>query len=327
MPHPRRTPAPPVGTDLDRAAALLRGGGLVAFGTETVYGLGADAADTAAAARIFAAKGRPRFDPLIVHLPDADRLAEFAADVPQAARRLTARFWPGPLTVVLPKTAAVPDLVTAGLPAVALRVPAPPATRELLRRAGVPVAAPSANRFGAISPTTAAHVAGGLGDAVDYVFDTGPCPVGVESTVVGFEHGRPVVLRPGGVTVEAIAAVVGPVEVRTGTADPSGPQASPGTLSRHYAPDTPLRLVDDPADVPDADRVGLLSPGPTPHAGRFAACEVLATTGDDVEAAANFYAALRRLDAAGLVGLAAVPFPPHGLGVALNDRLRRAAAG
>ncbi len=316
------------------AAAILRAGGLVAFGTETVYGLGANALDPAAVAKVFAAKGRPRFDPLIVHLPggtDTPALHEIVAEVPPAAAALAERFWPGPLTLVLPKAPAVPDLVTAGLGSVAVRVPRSDAARTLLRAAGIPVAAPSANRFGGISPTTAAHVAEGLGEAVDLILDAGPCEVGIESTVVGFEPDdagelRPVILRPGAVTAEALAAAVGgEVEVRTGSADPGTAQVSPGSLSRHYAPRTPLDLVDHPDAVERPGGCGLLSFAPSSAAARFAAAETLSATGDETEAAANFYAALRRLDALGLARLAATPCPPHGLGAALNDRLRRAA--
>ena len=321
---------------IGEAAAVLRAGGLVAFGTETVYGLGANALDPAAVARVFAAKGRPRFDPLIVHLADRDgtpSLADVAAEPPPVAAALADRFWPGPLTLVLPKHPAVPDLVTAGLGSVAVRVPAGEAARALIRAAGVPVAAPSANRFGGISPTTAAHVAEGLGDAVDLILDAGPCRVGIESTVAGFEPDaagrlRPVVLRPGAVTAEALAeAVGGPVEVRGGSADPAAAQVSPGSLSRHYAPRTPLTLVDDPAEVASPAECGLLAFAPPAEPSRFAACVTLSAAGDLTEAAAGFYAGLRRLDALGLPRLVAVRFPPAGLGVALNDRLRRAAAG
>ena len=315
------------------AGGILRAGGLVAFGTETVYGLGANALDVDAVARVFAAKGRPRFDPLIVHLADAADLPAVAADAPPVARRLIDAFWPGPLTVVLPKTAAVPDLVTAGLPNVAVRVPGTEAARALIRAAGAPVAAPSANPFGGISPTTAAHVADGLGDAVDAILDCGPCAVGVESTVVAFEPDaggdpRPVVLRAGGVTAERLAGIAGaPVEVRAGSADPGSAQASPGSLARHYAPRTPLTRYARTGDVPDPGACGLLSFGPAPGAARFAAAEVLSEAGDDREAAANLYVALRRLDALGLERLAATPAPGTGLGAAINDRLRRAAAG
>ena len=323
------------------AAAVLRAGGLVAFGTETVYGLGANALDPAAVAKVFAAKGRPRFDPLIVHLAGADERGEpvsplletVVADLPGPAAALIERFWPGPLTLVLPKAAAVPDLVTAGLRSVAVRTPASETARDLIRRAGVPIAAPSANRFGGISPTTAAHVAEGLGETVDLILDAGPCPVGIESTVVGFEPNatgelQPIVLRPGAVTAEALAEACGrPVAVREGSADPGRAQISPGSLSRHYAPGTPLTLIESPGEVREPARCGLLTFRPTDAADRFAACETLSAGGDLTEAAAGFYAALRRLDALGLDRLFATTFPPTGLGAALNDRLRRAAAG
>ena len=325
----------------EEAAAILRAGGLVAFGTETVYGLGANALDPAAVAKVFAAKGRPRFDPLIVHLAGTDERGEpvrplleaVVANLSSPAAALIERFWPGPLTLVLPKAAAVPDLVTAGLGSVAVRTPASETARDLIRRAGVPIAAPSANRFGGISPTTAAHVAEGLGGAVGLILDAGPCPVGIESTVVGFEPDaagvvRPVVLRPGAVTPEALAEVCGrPIAVRGGSADPGRAQTSPGSLSRHYAPGTPLTLVDSPGEVREPARCGLLTFRPTDAADRFAACETLSAGGDLTQAAAGFYAALRRLDALGLDRLAATRFPPTGLGAALNDRLRRAAAG
>ena len=305
------------------AAAVIRGGGLVAFGTETVYGLGAHALDPAAVAKVFAAKGRPRFDPLIVHLPAAGRLGEVVTDVPAVARTLAAWFWPGPLTLTLPKRACVPDLVTAGLPDVAVRVPASAAALRFLEACGVPVCAPSANPFGGISPTTAAHVRDGLGDAVDLILDAGPCRVGVESTVLAVPPtGPPALLRPGGVTRAELEAVVGPL-ADPPPADDDAPQIGPGRLSRHYAPRTPLTVSADPVSGPDA---GLLAFVPPPEPHRWGAVETLSAAGDPVEAAANFYAALRRLDAAGCARLAASPFPPAGLGEALNDRLRRAAA-
>ncbi|NNJ26780.1 L-threonylcarbamoyladenylate synthase [Alienimonas chondri] len=319
---------------IGEAAAVLRAGGLVAFGTETVYGLGANALDPTAVAKVFAAKGRPRFDPLIVHLPDRNgtpSLADVTAEVSPAAAALAERFWPGPLTLVLPKANGIPDLVTAGLPSVAVRVPASVAARALIQAAGVPIAAPSANRFGGISPTTAAHVADGLGDAVDLILDAGPCPVGIESTVVAFEPNAggglwPVVLRSGAATAEALEELIGEaIEVRTGNADPGAAQVSPGSLSRHYAPRTPLALVDHPGEIDQPRECGLLTFLPPRDAGRFASCETLSATGSLTEAAAGFYAALRRLDERCLPRLAAVRFPNEGLGTALNDRLKRAA--
>lgn len=307
--------------NLLHAARLLREGKLVAFGTETVYGLGANALDATAVARIFAAKNRPTFDPLIVHLADPERVHEVVAEFPDEAAQLAAAFWPGPLTLVLPKRSVVPDLVTAGRSTVAVRVPAPAMTRQLIRQAGVPVAAPSANPFGQISPTTAEHVAEQLGDKIDYILDCGPCHVGIESTVIDLSDGPPLLLRPGGLAIEEIEHILGPIESVTSTSD--GPQRAPGMLSRHYAPRTPLRIQAMP--IADGDREGLIVFAPPKETHGFAMIEVLSPTGDLIEAAANFFAALRRLDAAGLQRIIATPFPESGLGRALNDRLRRAA--
>jgi L-threonylcarbamoyladenylate synthase len=303
------------------AAGLLRAGELVAIPTETVYGLAGDARSERAVAEIFVAKDRPAFNPLIVHVADlaaAERLAGFTLE----ARALAERFWPGPLTLVLPKRAVVPDLVTAGRSTVAVRVPALHVTRDLLGEAGVPIAAPSANPFGRISPTTAAHVAEQLGDAVDYILDTGPCSVGIESTVVDVTGDKPVLLRHGGIALEDLERVVGRVEPATERDD--GPQRAPGMLSRHYSPSTPLVIEESLRQT--GGRVGLLTFVPVECSGEFERVEILSARGDLVEAAANFFAALRRLDAAGLDRIIATPFPETGLGRALNDRLRRAAA-
>ena len=313
-----------------KAAAFLRDGELVALPTETVYGLGANALDAEAVAEIFAAKQRPSFDPLIVHVPDADAawaLVRGGADaVPAPARRLADAFWPGPLTLVLPKADAIPGIVSSGLDTVGLRVPDHPLTLAVLRAAGVPVAAPSANPFGGVSPTRADHVT----VPCAMVLDGGPCRTGVESTVVGFEGGGAVVvLRPGGTPVEAIERVVGGA---VALAKPGATLSSPGMLEKHYAPRTPVRLVDDAAAVPVAererDRLGRLvldgdAPGDT--AG-FAAVLPLTRGGDLTAAAATLFARLRDADALDLGGLIASPVPDLGLGRAINDRLRRAAA-
>ncbi|MFQ5732540.1 MAG: L-threonylcarbamoyladenylate synthase [Planctomycetaceae bacterium] len=317
------------GTDITRAARLIREGGLVAFPTETVYGLGTDALDENAVARVFEAKNRPTFDPLIVHVYDVAQLADLVTEIPQAAQKLIERFWPGPLTLVLPKTERVPDLVTAGLPTVGVRIPDHSLALELLREADVPVAAPSANRFGCISPTTAEHVAEQLGETVDYILDGGPCRVGVESTVLRVSVSSiPVMLRPGGVSWEDIEAVIGPIKQPAATpeADESA-QPSPGMLIRHYAPQTPLEIERSPVfrNSRASERVGLLAFTPHPQAEQFAVVETLSPSGDLVEAAAGFFAALRRLDAADLYRIIATPFPEQGLGRALNDRLQRAA--
>eukprot|EP00913_Durusdinium_trenchii_P023319 g21897.t1 len=325
MPHNR-------GEEIARAAGILRNGGLVAIPTETVYGLGANALDETAVARVFEAKNRPRFDPLIVHVADTSALDALVHSIPRAAKQLMERFWPGPLTLVLPKHSIVPDLVTAGLDTVAIRIPDHPLTLELIREAGVPVAAPSANPFGCISPTTAAHVIEQLGDKIDGILDGGPCRIGVESTVVQIvDDPTPsstsvVLLRPGGVSVEEMEAVAGPVTTinTTDGGNDDRPQTAPGMLSRHYAPATPLLVQAQPAAPTNDTRCGLLTFRPHEHADRFTTVETLSETGDLAEAAARFFAALRRLDSEKLDRIIATPFPEAGLGRALNDRLRRA---
>lgn len=314
------------GGDVARAAALLAAGGLVAFPTETVYGLGADAAREDAVARIFAVKGRPRAHPLIVHLAPEARLDDWAREVPELARRLAAAAWPGPLTLILRKGPRVAAATTGGADTVGLRVPAHPLAQALLRAFGGGVAAPSANRFGAVSPTTADHVVADLGGAVDYVLDGGPCDVGVESTIVDLSRGRPVLLRPGGLPREAIEAIAGPLAA----ADAAAP-AAPGTLESHYAPRARVSAVslDEVAgaveEAAGAGRVAVLAP-----ASAFARWPGLRAHAhplpDDAAGMAQaLYAALRDLDAAGVdVVIAALP-PAVGLGEAVGDRLRRAA--
>jgi L-threonylcarbamoyladenylate synthase len=306
--------------DIVSAAEVIREGGLVAFPTETVYGLGANALDTVAVSQIFELKGRPRFDPLIVHVASSDELQALVERVPQAAMDLIARFWPGPLSVVLPKRACVPDVVTAGLPSVAVRYPAHPVARRLIELAEIPIAAPSANTFCSVSPTTAQHVVDQFGDRLSHVLDGGPCEVGVESTVVSFLEDQPVLLRPGGVTAEQIEAVIGSLRILTGNA--SQP-TSPGQLPRHYAPSTPLELTNDPPRR--GLRVGLLTFGPPSSRTGFAAIEVLSERECLREAAVNLFAAMRRLDVLELDYILARPVPETGLGHAIMDRLRRAS--
>ncbi len=312
------------------AAALLANGRLVALPTETVYGLGADATSPEAVARVFRAKQRPSFDPLIVHVADVDALGELvlaAAPTRHLVSELASRFWPGPLTLVLPRTARVPDLVTSGLDTVAVRVPAHEATREVIARAGCPVAAPSANRFGSLSPTTAHAVLDQLGDRIDAVLDGGPCEVGVESTIVSLVHATPRLLRLGGTPVEALRSVLPDLEERLTLGDgPEGTEApeAPGQLSRHYAPGTPLRLCETPS--PDASAALLVPMGPAPatSAGYGRVVE-LSPSGDDVEAARRLFAALRDLDRASVARIDVLPCPTAGLGRAIHDRLRRAS--
>lgn len=313
-----------VGTDLAFAAELLAAGQLVAFPTETVYGLGADARSASAVAKVFAAKNRPRFDPLIVHAASQQAARQLVTEWPPPASALADRFWPGPLTLVLPKIGAIPDLVTSGLPTVAIRVPSHPVARELIERAGVPVAAPSANPFGAVSPTTAAHVSEQLGNRVAYIVDGGPCTVGVESTIVHIGTGSPMLLRHGGVPVEQIEELIGPLDTPSSTGS-DRPQLAPGMLDRHYAPRTPLKIVAKIESIRTPEECGLLTYEPVVGQERFAEIEVLSTRGDLTEAAAAFYAAIRRLDAAGVRQIIALRFPEYGLGHALNDRLTRAS--
>ena len=307
------------------AAGVLRRGGLVAFPTETVYGLGANAFDPRAVARVFEVKARPSFDPLIVHLASAGDLARVSPTDDPRVNVLAARFWPGPLTLVVPRRPEVPDLVTSGLDTVGVRVPAHPAAHALIAAAGTPVAAPSANPFGYVSPTTAAHVAELLGRSVDLVLDGGPCRVGVESTILSLAAHPPVILRPGGVPREDLEDALGlPLEV----AGPAERPLAPGQLVKHYATRTPLRILPGRAGPPPAAlvRVGLLAFRPTTATAGYAAVEVLAPDGSPATAAANLFAALRRLDGSGLDLILAEPCDEAGLGHAIMDRLRRASA-
>ena len=304
------------------AAAVLRDGGLVAFPTETVYGLGVNALNPKAVARVFETKGRPRFDPLIVHVADYGQLGEIIADFPPKAKALAKHFWPGPLTLVLPKKGVVPDIVTAGLTTVAVRIPAHPVALDLIREAQVSIAAPSANRFGRLSPTCAAAVNEELGDAVDLVLDGGPCRVGVESTIISFADREPLLLRPGGVGAEEIETIVGPLLIPDRT---EARPLSPGRLPRHYAPRTPLVLWSGSNLTIDGKRIGLLTLQPPLNQDHFVAVEVLSKSGDLHEAAANLFAAMRRLDSLGLDLILAYPVPNHGVGLAINDRLLRAS--
>ncbi len=292
------------------AARILREGGLVAFPTETVYGLGADATNGMAVARIFAAKGRPRFNPLIVHLPDAGE-AHHHAIFPPAAVSLAHAFWPGALTLVLPRReeSDIALLVSAGLDTLALRVPAHPVAAALLRATGRPVAAPSANVSGRVSATTAAHVAEGLGSRVDCILDGGAAPLGIESTVIGFDGGKPVLLRPGAITRAEIEAVAGPLGMASGAIQ------SPGQLASHYAPRARLRL-----NVLDVEKDEALL-----GFGAVSGAALNLSPGRDLkEAAANLFAMLRELDAR-TARIAVSPIPATGLGEAINDRLARAA--
>ena len=317
-------------TNIDRAASLLRAGELVAIPTETVYGLGANALDERAVAKVFAAKERPAFDPLIIHQSSAERVFKYARNLPPQAAQLAAAFWPGPLTLVLDKQPEVPDIVSAGLDTVALRVPNHPLTQELLGQLDFPVAAPSANPFGFVSPTRASHVLDQLGDKIAAVLDGGPCRVGLESTIVGFPNGKPVVYRKGGLPVEKIMRELG-CDVRVKEHSDSRP-AAPGMLSKHYSPGCeivllgPNDLVENSALLPD-DALVIFGPQKTEDT-RFASSLYfnLSPTGRLDEAAAQLFTTLRRLNELAVDRAYIQLVPETGLGRAINDRLRRAAA-
>jgi L-threonylcarbamoyladenylate synthase len=326
---------------LERATEILRAGGLVALPTETVYGLGANALDPAAVERIFAAKSRPAWDPIIVHIASEAMLEGLVEEVPAAARRLMKHFWPGPLTLLLPRAPAVPDAVTAGRPLVAVRMPAHPVALELIRRAGVPVAAPSANRFGHISPTTAQHVLDDLDGRIDAILDAGPASGGVESTVLDPSRTPMVIYRPGAVTAEQIREVAGPVEMYRDTGalreTPGEALPSPGVGLRHYAPRARLILVETPLAALSAcleaavksepgEQLGVMLPeGVARPAAIAKECVFLwGRWNAPEELAQRLYAGLRALDAAGCTVILC-PLPPaEGIGAAIRDRLKKA---
>ena len=311
---------------IPQAAEIIERGGIVAFPTETVYGLGADAFNSLAVARVFEVKRRPYFDPLIVHVANPRDVKKLAKKIPTDAKRLTEKFWPGPLTVVLLKEEQIPDIVTAGLPSVAIRMPNHPIALSLIKKSKCPIAAPSANLFGYLSPTTAEHVREQLGDQVDLILDGGPCPVGVESTIVSFLEEEPRLLRPGGVSLEEIESIIGKVEVAQIEEDrPS----APGMLPRHYAPRTPIVLHWDEKNLGlhKNKNIGLLAFQRPRDNEKFYSIEILSEKGDMREAAANLFAAIRRLDAMNLDLIFAEPVPEAGLGRAIMDRLRRASSG
>lgn len=309
-------------------AQALADGRLVAFPTETVYGLGADALDPDAVAGIFAAKGRPTDHPLICHVASADALAPLVAEVTPAARALAGAFWPGPLTLVMPRSHEVPDAVTGGRDTVAVRVPAHPVALSLLRAFDGPVAAPSANRFGRPSPTSASDVADEIGDAVAVILDGGPCEIGIESTVIDLTCDPPQVLRPGRISAEQVSQVLGgPVD-----AVASGPARAPGMLESHYAPGARVEVVTGDQMVAraaalDADGVRVAVLAPDAVDGLPATVLVLGPVGGPDHYAARLYAAFRRADAEGAGVILAVPPPAEGIGVAVRDRLQRASAG
>ena len=314
-----------IGQNVAQAAALLKQGEVIAIPTETVYGLAGNALDERAVARIFAIKQRPSFDPLIVHVPDLGHLENWVKEIPPLARKLAEQFMPGALTLLLEKKDQISDLVTAGSPLVAMRIPAHPLAQELLQSLPFPLAAPSANPFGYISPTCAEHVAHQLGAQIPYILDGGPCSIGLESTIVGFPEGRATVFRKGGISVEAIEALIGPVQVKAHSS--SNPQA-PGMLKSHYAPRVPLVLgnLSELIPVYAGKAIGVLSFrerfSEIPSERQFA----LSSSGDYTEAARNLFSAMRYLDRLPIDFILTELLPEEDLGRAINDRLRRAAA-
>ncbi len=315
---------PLVSKDIDRAVAFLNAGDVVAIPTETVYGLAGNIYSEKAVKKIFSLKQRPFFNPLIVHLSSPDQLHKVVDSVPDKAKKLAERFWPGPLTLILKKKPEVPDLVTSGKDTVAVRVPNHPVALELLRKLDFPLAAPSANPFGSISPTQSSHVANYFQDKLSMVLEGGACEKGIESTIVGFEGDEPVLYRLGSITVEAISKEIGPIVVRN--KKDAAPEA-PGMLARHYAPNTTTVVVEDVpqfiAEHPGLKIGVLLFQNPL-EARNIRAQEVLSRQGRLDEAASRLYAALHRLDELGLDMIVAEKFPNTGMGKAINDRLQRA---
>ena len=310
-------------TDIDRCCELLENQQLVAVPTETVYGLAANAFDEGAVRKIFELKGRPRFNPLIVHIHDLGQLEHLATEIPKNALKLAAAFWPGSLTLILPKQNTVPEIITAGKATVGIRMPNHPLILELLKKLPFPIAAPSANPFTRISPTTAQHVADYFGDRIEAILDGGPCSVGLESTIVGFDGEQPIIYRKGGISVDAIREVVG--EVKLLLKNETTPEA-PGMLLKHYAPHTKFILSEDVSESiakVKYRKIGVLSFYKTSFKGA-ALVKTLSPKKDLSEAAKNLFDALHQLDAANLDVIIAERFPEDGLGASINDRLERA---
>lgn len=314
-----------IGKDLSKAKELLLRGELVAIPTETVYGLAADATNANAVTKIFSVKNRPTFDPLIVHVADAQTAERYVEEIPAAARLLIQTFWPGPLTLLLKKKPIIPDLVTSGLDTVGIRCPLHSLTKELLQSLPFPLAAPSANPFGYISPTTPLHVNDQLGNKIQYILDGGPCTVGIESTIVGFEKDRPIVYRMGGASVEDIEKIIGPVRIELNTS--SNPK-SPGQLKSHYAPLHKL-VVGELAQLIDIHRekeVGIIAFQKKLSNKTLERQIILSPSGKLEEAAQNLFSALRKMDQLPIDIILAEEVPNRELGRAINDRLRRAAS-
>ena len=312
----------PPWTSVSEAARLLKDGEVVAIPTETVYGLAGNAFEPKALAKIFAAKERPTFDPLIVHIADIAQLTDIAKDIPDSAYRLAEAYWPGPMTIILPKKDCIPDLCTSALPSVAVRFPSHPIAQAIIKESGLPLAAPSANLFKHVSPTTAEHVAAQLADRIAGIVDGGPCSVGVESSIISLV-GEPTVMRPGAITPEMFKAILGEVKIKESTSKPGQPMLAPGQCDTHYRPQVPLYYGEIPAGYTLPEHTVRIAFG-TQH-GPIPATVNLSATGDMVEATSKLYAYMHDLDDPKYDLILVDPIPNTGVGMALNDRLKRAS--
>lgn len=313
----------PPWTSVSEAARLLKEGEVVAIPTETVYGLAGNAFEPKALAKIFAAKERPTFDPLIVHIADIAQLSDIAKDIPDSAYKLAEAYWPGPMTIILPKKDCIPDLCTSALPSVAVRFPSHPIAQAIIKESGLPLAAPSANLFKHVSPTTAEHVAAQLADRIAGIVDGGPCSVGVESSIISLTGEKPTVLRPGAITPEMFAKVLGDVAIKESTSKPGQPMLAPGQCDTHYRPQVPLYYGEIPAGYTLPEHTVRIAFGT--QAGPIPATVNLSATGDMVEATSKLYAFMHDLDKTEYDLILVDPIPNKGVGMALNDRLKRAS--
>ena len=312
----------PPWTSVSEAARLLKDGEVVAIPTETVYGLAGNAFEPKALAKIFAAKERPTFDPLIVHIADIAQLTDIAKDIPDSAYRLAEAYWPGPMTIILPKKDCIPDLCTSALPSVAVRFPSHPIAQAIIKESGLPLAAPSANLFKHVSPTTAEHVAAQLADRIAGIVDGGPCSVGVESSIISLV-GEPTVMRPGAITPEMFKAILGEVNIKESTSKPGQPMLAPGQCDTHYRPQVPLYYGEIPAGYTLPEHTVRIAFGT--QQGPIPATVNLSATGDMVEATSKLYAYMHDLDDPKYDLILVDPIPNTGVGMALNDRLKRAS--
>ena len=313
----------PPWTSVSKAARLLKDGEVVAIPTETVYGLAGNAFEPKALAKIFAAKERPTFDPLIVHIADIAQITDIAKDIPDSAYKLAEAYWPGPMTIILPKKDCIPDLCTSALPSVAVRFPSHPIAQAIIKESGLPLAAPSANLFKHVSPTTAEHVAAQLADRIAGIVDGGPCSVGVESSIISLAGEKPTVLRPGAITPEMFAKVLGDVTIKESTSKPGQPMLAPGQCDTHYRPQVPLYYGKIPASFTLPEHTVRIAFGT--QAGPIPATVNLSATGDMVEATSKLYAFMHDLDDPKYDLILVDPIPNTGVGMALNDRLKRAS--